>query len=161
EQDAEKRQHGRPEPLPRQLAADRRSDDLGAQAPEVPEIRLPERGFDLIGAASQSGPGLAAHLRNADHHLALRRVAVRLDYGVLAAAGKVAVERRADLLDRDRLIELLDDDRAARELDAAGQSFRREGRDPRDDDGPRDGERVVTPPQEVEVGVLEYVHLGI
>ena len=63
-------------------------------------------------------PDSAPTCGHADHHLALRRIAVGLDDDVLAAAGNVWSSALRDLLHGDRLVELLDDDRAAGELDA-------------------------------------------
>src|SRR5262249_59983276 len=101
---------------------------------------------------------LGADRWHAHHHLVLRWVAVGLNDGVLAAARKVLVERLAHLLHRDRPIELLDHDRAARELDTFGNPLGPDRDDAGDDDDPRQDERVDSPAQEVVIRVLENVH---
>ena len=53
-QDADERQDGGPDALARQLLADRRTDDLGADDVELAEIGLLERRLDLIGLVASA-----------------------------------------------------------------------------------------------------------
>ena len=47
-QDADEREDERPDALLRQLFADRRPDDLGADDAEIPEIPLAQRILDIL-----------------------------------------------------------------------------------------------------------------
>src|SRR4029434_9901631 len=55
-------------------------------------------------------------------------------------------------------IELRDDDGAARELDAHRDALGPDGEHARQNNHPREDDRVPPPAEEVVVGVLEYVH---
>src|SRR5438874_4045294 len=143
-EDADQREHRRPNTLARQLAPDRGADDLGA-LPRRVEARLLERTLDLVRLDAERRAGFGADLRHADHQQVRGRIAGRLHDGVLAAAHVVLVERLADLLDADRLIELLDHDGAARELHALAQPARPDRDDAGDDDDPRQRDRVPPP----------------
>ena len=78
------------------------ADDLGARRREVAEVGLACSASSTCCAVVLSdAPDFGADLRHADHHLLLRRIAVRLDDGVLSAARIVAIERRAHLLRSD------------------------------------------------------------
>src|SRR5438874_475136 len=119
---------------------------------------LVQRVFDLLRLRAQRCAGLGADLRHADHHHVRRRLAVRLHHGVLAAARIVPVERLAHLLHRGRLVEPLDHDGAAGELDAFGNPLGGERDHARDDDDPRQRDGVPAPAEEVEIGVFENMH---
>ena len=82
-------------PLLRQLLADRRTDDLGALTLEVAEVRLASAPSSTSSRVVLSDAArFRADLRHANHHLVLRRIAVRLHDDVLAAAR----ERRSSAL---------------------------------------------------------------
>jgi hypothetical protein len=74
-------------------------------------------------------------------------------------AGRVVpVEGRADLFDRNRRLELLDDHCAAGELDTSRDALGHQHGRTRDDDDPGQRNGVPPPPQEVEIGVVKDVH---
>jgi len=95
-------------------------------------------------------------MRHPHHHLVLCRIAVLLNHDV--AAGERPIERPSHLLDADGLLELRDDDGAARELDAHRDAFCPDGAHTCKDDHPRQDDGVPTPFQKVEVSVLENMH---
>src|SRR5258707_177947 len=82
---------------------------------------------DLVGRRDECGARMGGGGGLRDEALILGRNAERLDDHVLAAAREPLVKGGADLLHRHGLLELLDDDRAAGELDALGNALRRQG----------------------------------
>jgi hypothetical protein len=156
DQQADERQHRRVDALAREFLTDDRSDDLGADHLEVADPALRQRGLDLILRVAQRRPRLRADVRHANHHLMLLRIAVSLDDGI--AARKRPVERPPHLLNAHGLIELRDHHRAAGELDALGDPFGRNGRDPGKDDDPRDRDGVPSPAEEVVGRAFENMH---
>ena len=125
---------------------------------ERADVALLQRLFDLLGGRAERRARFRANLRHSDHHHALGRVAVCLHDRVLPALRIVAVERGTHLLDRDRLVELLDHHGAARELHAAWDPLRRERDTARDDDDPRERNGVPAPAKEVVVRMIENMH---
>ena len=125
---------------------------------KFPKVRLAEGVFDLRRGRAQRRPGFGADLRHADDDHSLGRIVVGLHHRVLPAVRVVLVERGTDLLDRHGLIELLDHDGAASELDASRNPLRPNGRDARQNNQPGKREGVPAPPEKVEIGVLEDMH---
>src|SRR5207245_910085 len=92
-----------------------------------------------------------------NHGLVDRRIAVRLHDGVGAAAR----QRRSNLVEIRSPIESNDDDRPAGELDAFRHPVLPDERYAGKDDQPRQRDGVPLPPDEIEVRVLEYMHINI
>ena len=160
EQDADEREHRRRDALLRQLAADRRADDLGADDGEVAEVAPScSAASTCCRRRAQRRRPLGAHLRHADHHLVLRRVAVGLDDGVLPPPGSSGRAPTRTCSTDTGCSNCVDDDGAAGELDAAAACPSSQiVDDAGEDDDPRQRDGVPAPPQEVEVGVLEDMH---
>jgi hypothetical protein len=96
-------------------SADDRADQLLADHLELAEVRLGQRVDNRARVLVEGVLLLVNDLRQANLLLVLRRIAVGLDH-LLARDGRH--QRVANLIVRHRLLELHDDDGAAREIDA-------------------------------------------
>ena len=158
DQDAAEREHGGERPLPRQLLADTRTDDLGAGHLELPEIRFVQGRGDGIGRLAQAAARLLADHGHADHQLSRRRIAVPIDDRVLPDARHRLIQRGANLLAVRQLIEADDDDRAAGELDAERHAETPNRHQARENDDPGQCDRVPSPADEIEIRMMEDLH---
>jgi len=135
-----------------------------SSAPTVgPTIRvltdaaLVQRRHDRVRGAAEQRPRLGPDRVEPNHDLVRRGITVGLHDCIGAAAGK----RGPNLFEVRLVVKLHDDDRPAGELDALGHPVLPDVPDAGEDDHPRQDDRLPFPADEIEVGILEYVHMPV
>ena len=117
---------------------------------KLPRFALLQRVLDLLRRRAERRARFGADLRHAHHHLALRRIAVRLDDRVLAAARDSCWSSAARTCSTDGAwSNCTITDGAAGELDALRDALGADHDDAGEDDDPRQGDGVPAPAQEV------------